>query len=206
MDSYNHVSNGYSYGKDLGTEESEARGVSDLLASLNQMDIDTERVLVLEKDFGSAEKSHKRPGGIKQTTTVEFVDVAPETEAEESEALSPQAKTIKKQVVEQMDLYDPVDTDEGDDFAFDSGDDLSADDFGMFSILSSHLEEEQKEDDDLDRAYDEELVTMFSEIYSEADTLSNEALREADTYAAPKMAKFLTGMVNAKELVGAGAM
>ena len=175
MDGSNHI-NGYALGESLGTDEVEAKGISDLIASLNNnLDLDPNRVLELQKPGTAEQQSEQKKSGVVQQGTVEFIDIEPEAEIEESATLSPKASIAKSEVAEQIDLYDPVETDNGDDFDFDLGGDLSADDFGMFSILSSHMEDELDDGKDLDLAYEEEVGNMFSDIYSEASILTEEA-------------------------------
>ncbi len=205
MDGYGQI-DGYALGASLGTNEVEAKEVSDFIASVtNNMDLDTDRVLVYEQVLEPAEQQKSKSGGVKQGT-VEFIDFSATADSEESSTLNPKAAIAKSEIANQIDLYDPVDTEGGDDFDFDMGGDLSADDLGIFSILSSHLQDELEDNDkDLDQAYDEEVGSMFSEMYSEVDALSEEALKEGSTLAAPKIGKFLTGLVTAKEMVGAGA-
>lgn len=205
MDGYDHV-NGYALGASLGTDEVEAKEVSDFVASVtNNLDLDLDRVLVYETDLGPAEQQNNKSGGTQQGA-VEFIDFSGSTEDEASATLDPKAAIAKSEIADQIDLYDPVDTEDGDDFDFDMGGDLSADDLGMFSILSSHLEDDLEDDDkDLDKAYDEEVISAFSEVYDKVDATTIEALNEGTTMSARSIAQGLFILDGAKEMVGAGA-
>lgn len=203
MDAYNHV-NGYASGASKGTNDVEAKELSNFIASItNNMDLDLNRVLVYEKEHGPVEKQNNKSVRVQQAT-VEFIDTDAAGE-EDAPTLNPKTAIAKSKISDQIDLYNPVDTDSGDDFDFDISQDLNADDLGIFSILSSHLQDELEDNDkNLDQAYDEEVDSMFFDIYTEIETLSEEALGKGNILAAPKMAKFLTGVVTAKEMVGAG--